>query len=240
MRKTLMTLTLVALMALPVLAQRQRGGFGFGGQTTGDGLLTNKSVQEELKLDDKQKESLKELGEKAREIMKEGGEAFKSKDKEKIKELMDKVAEVRTKGLKKVKESLTSLQSKRFGEIQIQVAKKTNDANLFKREEIQKLLKLTDKQKDSVKETLADLDKDVKEVRDDAKGDRAKAKASREKITTLQKDAFEKISKALTEDQAKSLKDASGESFEYKSDFGGFGKDKGKGKGNKKDKKDDF
>jgi len=238
MRKTFMTLTLVALMALPVLAQRQRGGFGFGGPQTGDSLLTNKSVQEELKLDDKQKESLKELGEKTREIMKEGGEAFKSKDQEKIKELLDKVAEVRTKGLKKVKESLTSLQSKRFGEIQIQVAKKVNDANLFKREEIQKLLKLTDKQKDSVKESLADLEKDVKEVRDDAKGDKEKRRASGAKIATLQKDAFEKISKSLTEDQAKSLKDAGGESFEYKSDFGNFGKDKGKG--NKKKKTDDF
>jgi len=238
MRKTIFTLTLVVLMALPVLAQRQRQGFGFGGgQMTGDGLLTNKSVQEELKLDDKQKESLKEMTEKVREILKEGGEAFKSKDQDKIKEVMDKMADLRTKSLKKVKESLTSIQSKRFGEIQIQVAKKTSDANLFKREEIQKLLKLTDKQKDGVKETLADLEKDVKEVRDDAKGDRAKAKAAREKVTTLQKDAFEKISKSLTDDQVKTLKDSGGESFEYKADFGGGG---GKGKGKKKDKNNDF
>jgi len=230
MRKTFMTLTLVVLLALPVLAQRQRQGFGFGGQMTGDALLANKSVQEELKLDDKQKETLKEISTKFRE---EIGEAFKEKDKDKIKEISDK----RTASLKKFKESLTSIQSKRFSEIQVQVSKKNNDVTLFKREEIQKLLKLTDKQKESVKETVASYEADQKEVLDDAKGDRAKGKAAREKISTMRKEAFEKISKTLTDDQAKTLKDAGGEAFEYKADGGGGGK--GKGKGDKK-KKDDF
>src|SRR5438105_436365 len=94
MRKTFFTLGLVALLVLPVLAQRQRGGFG---RFVIDGtmLLGNEGVQKELKLSDDQRKDLKtaneafrkaaqqaredkdqEAGQKAREEEKFGGKGM--------------------------------------------------------------------------------------------------------------------------------------------------------------------
>ena len=189
MRKVFLTMALVGLLVIPVLAQF-RGGFG-GGQLTGDALLMNKSVQEELKLTDDQKKIVSEV-------------------------------------------------AKRFAQISIQVATKNNDANIFKNDDVVKALKLTDKQKASVKETLSDLEKDAKEVMDDAKDDfRTKGKAAFTKVAGLRKEAYEKITKALTDDQSKAFKELAGDKFELKMEKGGFNKG-GKGGKNKKDKKDDF
>jgi hypothetical protein len=143
----------------------------------------------------------------------------------------------RTKELKKFKESLTSVQHKRFQEIEVQVATRITDPNLFKHSGVVKALKLTSKQQETVKEALSDLEKDAKEVMEDAKGDFSKFKGAFKKVQTLRKDTFEKITKGLTEEQQKTLKDLSGEKFDYVPDkFGGKG---GKGGKNKK-KKDDF
>jgi Spy/CpxP family protein refolding chaperone len=246
MRKTLLTMALVALLAVPVLAQRFGGGFGmFGGAQGGDRLLMNKSVQDELKLDDKQKKQLEEISKSAREEGRKAFEAMKDGDKEKAMEIFKKVGEEQTKSLKKFKDGLTSTQTKRFGQIEVQVAKQRNEVNIFKREDIQKALKLTDKQKESVKETLSDLEKDVKEVMEDAKGGGKEKRGELfKKLQTMRKDAFEKVTKAFSEDQNKAWNELSGEKFEYKEDKGRFGGFGGKGKrGGKKDgdkKKDDF
>jgi len=68
MLRTLLGLGLVALLASPAVAQGR--GFGrFGGSLTF--LLTNESVQKELKLDDKQIEKAKELADKTGEEMRD-------------------------------------------------------------------------------------------------------------------------------------------------------------------------
>jgi hypothetical protein len=239
MRKMWLTLTLVAMIALPVLAQRGGfGGFGLGGMS-GDMLLMNKSVQKELKLDDKQTAALKEANKAAEEHMAKAREAFQDMDREKGMEHMQKANEVRTKALKKFKDdTLTSEQRKRFAEIEVYVGTKVNkDPNVFKETAITKALKLSDKQQETVKETLSDLDKDVKEVQADAKGDFSKMKGMFKKMQSLRGDAFEKITKSLTEDQQKTLKELAGKEFEFKMDnpFGKGGK-----KGKKGKKKDDF
>ena len=62
--KTIVALGLVALMAGPALAQQGRGGGGGRGFGGGGGigmLLSNASVQQELKLDATQIEKAKEL-----------------------------------------------------------------------------------------------------------------------------------------------------------------------------------
>ena len=65
--KTIVALGLVALMAGPALAQQGRGGGrGMGGGGIGM-LLSNASVQQELKLDATQIEKAKELSTKLRE-----------------------------------------------------------------------------------------------------------------------------------------------------------------------------
>src|SRR5271165_7485494 len=69
--KTIVALGLVALMAGPALAQQGRGGGGRGGFGGGGGgigmLLSNASVQQELKLDATQIEKAKDLSTKLRE-----------------------------------------------------------------------------------------------------------------------------------------------------------------------------
>jgi Spy/CpxP family protein refolding chaperone len=240
MRKTVMTLVLVGLLALPVLAQRQRGGRGGFGQFGGEGaLLMNKSVQEELKLTDKQKEEVKAISTKAQGMMKEAMEARQDGDQEKARELMTKSMEARTAGIKKLKDSLTSVQKKRLGEIEIQQAVKNKTATVFTREDVQAALKLTPKQKTTIKETLSDYEKDRKELMGNAGGG-GRGGFNREnmkKLQELNKDTYEKISKSLTEEQTKTFSTLGGEKFELKNErpMGGRG-----GRGGDRKKKDDF
>src|SRR5262249_39444275 len=223
MRKTLLTLALVALLAMPVAAQ-----FGFGGfQLDSTALLANKSVQDELKLSDDQKKAIKDANDA---MMK----AF-----EKAREDMDfsGIAEARQthqKGIKKVLDKLDEKQAKRLMQIEVQLATgKNKNPKIFANAGVQKALKLTTKQKDTVKTTLSDLDKDVKEVADDAKGDFKKMFT---KMTELRNEAYTKIEKSLDDDQKKDLGKLGGEKFEIKLEFPGFGK-KDKDKKEEKDKK---
>jgi coenzyme F420-reducing hydrogenase alpha subunit len=242
MRKTLLTMALAGLLVLPVLAQRP--GFGGRGVPGGDSLLLNKSVQTELKLDDKQLKTAGEIAKKRQEGFAKVMEAFQDGDREKGMELGKKNREATAKALKDFQKTLTSTQAKRFQEIEVQLATKYNQPNIFKNESVQKALKLSDKQKDTVKETLSDFEKDQKELFDDAKGDRKKFREIGKKMESLRKDAYAKITKSFTSDQTKAWKDAGGEAFELKIERPNFLKDKGprkdKGKKDSKKPKDDF
>jgi hypothetical protein len=213
-------------MALPVWAQF--GFFGGGGQS-GDALLQNKSVQKELKLTEKQTEALDKIQQDSRTKMRE---AFQDAagDQEKIREAMQDIQKESAKALKKFKEGLTKEQKTRFAELEYQVAAKTNDLGFLKREDIQKALKFTDKQKKLVKTTEEGLAKDVKEVFDDAK-ENMDFSSLRTKIPKLRKEAYESVSKTFDDDQKKVWKEKSGKAFEYKADpFPGKGKKFGKKK----------
>jgi hypothetical protein len=234
MRKLWLTLALVGLLALPVLAQRFGGGM-FGGGFSGDALLMNKGVQKELKLDDKQMKALAEISKAADEHRAKAREAFQDGDAEKGKEHMQKANEEQAKGLKKFKDTLNSEQQKRFQEIEVNVARQFTNPDIFKHAGVVKALKLTSKQQESLKEAMSDLEKDSKEVMEDAKGDFGKLKGAFKKLQTLRKDTYEKITKGLTDEQQKTLKDIGGEKFELKFDKGKFGKG-----GKNKKKKDDF
>ncbi len=240
MRRFWLTLALIGLLALPVLAQRGGFGFGFGGPQTGDMLLMAKAVQKELKFDDKQLKQIANIESAAKEYRDKGMESFKDGDKEEAMKMFGKAQEETAKGIAKFKESLTSEQKKRFHEIEIQVAAERTDAKIFGHSGIQKALKLTSKQQEAIKETLSDLDKDIKEVQEDAKGDKQKMFGTFKKIQGLNKDAYEKITKGLTEEQAKAWKELGGEKFDTKELFKGFGKGGKGGKGGKKKKNDDF
>ncbi len=230
MRKVFLTVALVCLLAIPVLAQ-----FRMGGTNNPDMLLMNKSVREELKLTEKQTKALDEIDKAAKENREKVRAAFKDGDKDKGMDLMKKGSEETIKKLDTFKETLTTAQRKRFQEIEVQVATKNSNPDVFSRPNIQKALSLTDKQKTTVKDTLADLGKDVKEVQDDAKGDFKKMFAAMKKITGLRKKAFDTITKSLTEEQAKTWKEMAGEKFEMKNE-----RPKGKGKFKDSKKSDEF
>jgi len=232
MRKTWLTVVLVGLLVLPLLAQRPRGGQG--GQQGGDFLLIFKSVQEELKLDDKQKKELAAIAEKQLENGKKIFELFKEGEKDKARETGKKFFEETSKALAKVRQSLTSTQLKRFTQIEIQQAVKIKSPRIFTNQEVEKILKLSDKQKDAIKETLSDLEKDSKEVLDEAK-DFKKKGAAYKKIATMRGEVYEKLTKSFTKDQLKVWETAGGE--EFKGKLGGGG---GKRKNKDEKKKDDF
>jgi membrane-bound lytic murein transglycosylase len=221
MRKALLTLGLVVLLAIPASAQ-------FGLPVDATMLLSNKGVQDELKLSDEQKKSIKEANDdfakalqKAREDMDFSGLATARQDQ--------------VKAIKKVHDKLDEKQAKRLAQIEFQQVTKGKMKNprILANTHIQKALKLTDEQKKTVKDTITELDKDFKELDDEAKDDFQKQFANFRKKAELNNEAYEKIVKKLDDDQKKDFDKAGGEKFTLKVDFP-FGKDK-----KKDDKKDD-
>lgn len=231
MRKTLLTLALIGLLTIPVLAQFPNLGGMMGGAVDAATLIANKGVQDELKLTDDQKKAVTEAGEAFQKAFRE---AIQEKDFSGI----GKANEERTAALKKVIDKLDAKQTKRLMQIEVQVATKASNPRLFTSEAVQKALKLTDKQKTLTKETLSEIEKDVKELMEDAQGDFKKFGKIREKMTEMNKESFTKVTKSFDEDQKKVWETLGGEKFDYvpENPFGGFGKGKDKGK----KKKDDF
>src|SRR5262249_35550184 len=168
---------LVALLLTPLFAQRQRGGFG---QPQGVMHLLNKSVQEELKLTDDQKAALKKVQDKQAEAFRKARE---DKDFSAIRPAMEETAKSLTKF---AKEDLKPEQAKRFRQIELQV----DGLNaLVNDKDIQNDLKLTDKQKEDIKATAGDLQRDRVEILKDAGKDKDRQKEAREKIQELNKKA---------------------------------------------------
>jgi hypothetical protein len=222
MRKVLLTLALVGLLAVPVCAQF---GFGFGRGMDATQLILQKSVQEELKLSDDQKKVLTEANDAFQKAFRE---AIQEKDFSGI----AKANETRTEAVKKVIDKLDAKQAKRLMQIDVQLATKSNSPRIFTNPDVQKALKLTTKQKDLAKDTLAEVEKDVKEYAEENKGQFQKIG---EKVAELNKEAFTKITKSFDDDQKKAWETLGGEKFTGEI-VGPFGKGKDKGK----KKKDDF
>lgn len=226
MRKLCLATALACMLGMPVLAQFPLGGMGRGG---GEGmLLLVEDVQKDLKLTDEQKKTLTSARE---EMTKAIRAAFQDKDREAMQKAQKEFGEAVTK----LKNGLSSEQKKRFFQIELQAAAKNNSPAIFKREDVQKALSLTDSQKTSVKDALTDLEKDVRELMEDAKGDREKFLGAMKKMQTMSKESFDKITKSLSEEQKKAWKDIQGEPFkgEFRPSFGG-------GRPRTKPKKDDF
>jgi len=238
MRKAFLTLALVGLLAVPVAAQFGGGG---GLQLDSTALLGQKSIQEDLKLTDDQKKTIQEANEAFQKAV---AKAREDMDRD----AMRTAGEDRRKAIKKVVDKLDEKQTKRLLQIEVQIASGTvkvipfgpamKNPRIFANEAVQKELKLTSKQKDTVKDSLSNLDKDVKEAFSDAQGDFGKAFR---KVGELSGETYEKIEKSLDDDQKKTFAKLGGEKFEGKFDFGfgGFGPKKGKDK-KKEEKKDEF
>ncbi|MFO0841284.1 MAG: hypothetical protein U0797_02650 [Gemmataceae bacterium] len=219
MRRLILTVAMAGLICLPVLAQ-----FPFGGLRGGmdsNSMLSSKDVQKELKLSEDQ---IKTITSARDEMTKAMRAAFQDMDRD----AMRKAQEDMTKTLTKVREAFTPEQKKRFFQLELQSAAKGTQAAIFKREDVQKVMKFTSEQKEKVSSALSELEKDVKEVFEDAQGDREKFQAAMKKVQGLGKDTFDKITKSLSDEQKKAWKELQGEEFkgEFRPAFGKGGKKK--------------
>ena len=230
-------------VTLVIAQQRQPGGFGGGfgggGPTT---LVTNKAVQEDVKMTEEQIEKIKtwskDFREKRTEIM--TAEGIDTKDfkalfsPDNAEKLAAANAKVTKEAYKQLEGVLKAEQVKRIKQIDIQSA----GVNAFTRADVIEALKLTDDQKSTIKGISGEFAKDSREIRTEAglggggkgggkggKGgfDATKMAEMNKKISKLQKETIEKISEKLTADQIKAWKELTGEAFDTTKLQGGFG-----------------
>ncbi len=106
---------------------------------------------------------------------------------------------------------------KRVKQIQVQAA----GLAAFSMDDVQTALKLTDKQKDDIKQDGKDLQDDIRDLFQGAQGDREKMADAMKKVQTLRTGALDKIVEDLSADQKKTWKDLTGDKFEVALGFGG-------------------
>jgi len=211
--KVSLTLGLAVLVASPAFAQRQRQPRQPGPRGGGN-LLTNKSVQEELKITDSQKTKIEEISKKTRDMIQE-----KLKDvprEERFQKMREVMREVNAKTNKELAGVLKEDQLKRYKQIQLQQTERMRGPAVFTDADVQKALKFTDEQKADVKKVTEDLTKQVREETKDLPRDRESFAKRREITTKLNKEAMGKIASKLTKDQKATWKDMLGKPFEVK------------------------
>ncbi|HEV3445526.1 MAG TPA: hypothetical protein VG099_12840 [Gemmataceae bacterium] len=223
--KVLLVLGVAALLAGPALAQGQRKGGGRGGMGMGGPgmLLGNKGVQKELKMTDDQAkkatDALRTVFEKHQDEFAGLQDLQGDEQREKRQEIMKKVNEEQTKAISEI---LSADQVKRLNQIELQVS----GPRAFSQEKVQKDLKLTDDQKDKIKTIADDLNQEVQGLR----GGGGDFQENQKKMAAMRKEAMEKITAVLTDDQKKSWKELTGEPYEFKFEQGQFGGRRGKKK----------
>jgi Spy/CpxP family protein refolding chaperone len=194
----------VALLASPALAQRgPRGGGGFG---SGLLLLSQKSVQEELKLTEDQVKKATEAGRK----MMEGFQGLQGLEGE---ELQKKRQELAKEGQKAVDGILSKDQAKRLKEISLQL----QGAMALRDPAVAKGLKITDDQTTKIKELFDQAQQDFRKIFEDAAGDQ---EAARKKLAEYRKDFNAKAMKLLTDEQRTKWKELTGKPFKGEIRFG--------------------
>jgi hypothetical protein len=195
-------LSTVVLLAGPVLAQRQGGGRG-----NLAALLSNPSVQKELKLSDEQIDKAKKVAQDLREKYKEDFAKIRdAKPEERAQKFQELSGKISAEARKAVAGILKPEQAKRLRQIELQQAG-LNDV------EAQKALKVSDEQKKKLQGISEDANKERREIVKSANGNFQEAV---EKMAKLRKETREKQEKVLTEEQKKEWKAMQGEPFEVK------------------------
>lgn len=211
MRRLWIAAMVVAVGVSPAWAQPQRGQ---GTRGMGVLLLGQKSVQDELKLSDEQKDKIKEFSAKAIEKF----QGLRDLSQE---ERQAKGREIAEEAQKFVKETLKPEQAKRLHQIGLQQA----GLLAFADPEVAKGLNLTDEQKDKLKTIGEDARKEMQDLRQSG--------ASREEMATKMREArqknAEKAAGVLTSEQKDKWKEMTGEPFKGEIRFG-FGGGQGGGR----------
>jgi hypothetical protein len=207
--KSLAALGMVLVLAGSVQAQGQgrgRGGFGGGGAM----LLSNKSVQEELKVSSDQAAKLNTLSESLRSKAQAENAKLQDLSKEDQREKRQALGKSMNEEMnKELKDILKPDQQKRFQQIALQ----TRGAQAFADPEIQAKLGLTDDQKTKIKGIDDEAGNQRRELFQGFANDREGTMA---KMRQLNKETQEKVTAVLTDSQKKTWKDMTGEPFEVK------------------------
>jgi hypothetical protein len=206
-----LALGLAVLLAGPVLAQdqqqRQRPGRGSGRAGGVAGLLTNESVQKELKIDEAQAGKVKDAVQKVQDAHKDDFAKLRDLSGEEQRTKREELSKtVNSEVLGAVGDILKPEQVARLKQIELQQA----GARAFTRPDVQKALTLKDDQKETIKTINDDA---AKAMRDLFQGGQ-RTPESREKMTALRKETLEKVQAVLSDEQKKSWKDMTGEPFE--------------------------
>jgi len=208
--KTIVALGLVALMAGPALAQQGRGGGGgrgFGGGGNIGMLLSNASVQQELKLEPSQIEKAKELSTKLREKVTAATQGLEGQ--ERFTKMREMSKEINTEANTGAREFLKPEQMKRLHQIQHQA----QGAQAFSDEHVQNTLKLTDAQKRDIDSIVQSSNSEMRELMQNMQSDRQGTLA---KLTELRKETLAKVESKLTDEQKTAYKELIGAPFEIK------------------------
>lgn len=177
------------------------GGLG-GGQNLKSMLLTNKALQDELKISDELKDKFAKFEETQRaEMQKLASLGFDDDDQITRLKMQIKMIEDRKELLK----SLTSEQTKRLD----QIDRQRMGLAAFSNEKIVKELKLSDDQKDKVKTINDEMNKDIRELFQGGFG-----QDTQRKMASLREEAMDKAIELLTADQRKMWKEMTGEKFD--------------------------
>ena len=180
------------------------GGRGMGG---GLGLLSNKSVQKELKLTDDQIEKAKAAATEQRETVMEKFQELR--DLEPAEQQVKRTAlmkEMATDSKKVTDALLKPEQAKRF----VQISLQTQGVGAFMDEATQAKLKMTDEQKNKLKDIGEESGKQMMELREMFQSDRDGAM---KKGAEIRKATTEKATAVLTADQKATWKEMTGEPF---------------------------
>lgn len=214
--KRFMQITLVAavvaMTAGSALAQQQRqrqrpgGGFGGGGVLF---LLGQKSVQEELKLSGEQTKKITELQEKQRGSF----QGLRDLSQEERRTKMQEMTKAQNDALAKI---LDEKQLKRAKQIALQQQARFGLGFALNNEEVAKSLKITDEQKEKIREIQGKVREEMQGVGFGEDG--------RKKREEVMKAANEKVQGILTAEQKTKLKEMQGEPFKGEIQFGAGGR----------------
>jgi hypothetical protein len=207
--RTMLGLSLAALIASPALAQG-RGGFGRGG---GAGslysLLGNASVQKELKLDDQQVEKAKEVVDKIRAESREKMQGLQDLSQEEQRTKRQEITkEITESTLKAVGEFLKPEQITRLKQISFQ----QRGLQAFSDPEVAKKLNLTDTQKTDIQEINREVMETMRGLfnQDSTPEERQEGM---KKMTEARKAGLLKVEAKLNDEQQKAWKELVGAPF---------------------------
>jgi hypothetical protein len=210
--KVVLVFGLALLLAVPAFAQqRQRGGRGGRGGGMGlGGLISNESVQKELKLTPDQVEKATAA---ARSVQEKHPLDFQSlqdlSPEERREKMMARTKTVDEETVKELKGILSADQIKRLKQIELY----NQGANAFNNPDVQKALNLTNDQKEKIKTIAADAQEEMRGLRGQGGqgGDRAEMQ---KKMAEFRKHTMEKVIAVLDNNQKDKWKEMTGTPFE--------------------------